>query len=168
MPPDAPVNRLEVTVSDRQRRLAVDVAAHEKLARWVLADAGIVAGVVGLRIVEDAEIRRLNSQYLGHDWATDVISFPIDDSPQHFCGDVVVSAEMAHRVAEEQGTSATDELLLYTLHGLLHLVGHDDKSDDRRQAMRAAEIEYLQRLGATVAPVVDGEEEDSVAPRTNA
>jgi probable rRNA maturation factor len=92
-------------------------------------------------------IRRLNRQYLNHDYATDVLSFPLHDDGDCLEGEIVVSGQMAARMATRYGWSASDELMLYTVHGCLHLVGYDDSTDQQRRQMRRAEQEYLRPFG---------------------
>ena len=109
---------------------------------------------LSLVVVNDREIRRLHREFLGVDRATDVISFPLDDGPsgpgKEFAlplGEVVASAETALREARRRGHPPTFELTLYFVHGVLHLLGHDDHSDAERRAMRAAERRCLAAAG---------------------
>lgn len=73
-------------------------------------------------ITTDAELRRLNAQFLGHDYTTDVLSFPESN-------DIAISYPRAVAQAAEYGHSTLDELRVLMLHGLLHLLGHDHESD---------------------------------------
>lgn len=107
---------------------------------------------VVVTLVDDAEIRRINAQFLQHDWATDVISFPLEDDAAtlgvdgDLLGELVVSMETARREAERVGWSLDDELLLYCVHGLLHLLGYDDLDEESRRTMRQKEREVLARF----------------------
>jgi probable rRNA maturation factor len=69
-------------------------------------------------------------------------------------GQIVVSAETAHRVAFQYGWSSDEELLLYVIHGALHLVGYDDTTEEARRRMRSCERFYLERFGIE-APEAD-------------
>jgi probable rRNA maturation factor len=125
-----------------------------QLVELVLRDAGFIESEVSIAIVNDASIWELNRQYLDHDYATDVLSFRLDDATdaQQIEGEIVVSADTAERNAQQYGWTTDDELLLYVLHGALHLVGHDDANESQRRRMREEEVRYLalldQRLGA--------------------
>jgi probable rRNA maturation factor len=68
---------------------------------------------------------------------------------------VIVSADTASRRAAEFGWQMQDELLLYVIHGTLHLTGFDDKTDSDRAVMRAKEEQYLRSLGRAI-PAADG------------
>ncbi len=62
-------------------------------------------------------------------------------------GEVIVSFDTAAKVAPEFGWSTQEELLLYVIHGCLHLVGYDDHNDEDRAAMRVGEAKYLAKAG---------------------
>lgn len=115
----------------------------------ILADAGFDRGTISIAIVDDLTIHRINRDYLNHDYPTDVLSFRLDDDAEIGLveGEVIVSYDTALRESVEFNWNASDELLLYIIHGTLHLTGRDDKTDSQRLEMRAAENQYLARLG---------------------
>ena len=130
-----------------EQTLPIDETPLRRAVRMILHDASIPEATVSLAIVDDPTIRRLNREYLRHDHATDVLSFLLEREEHRLEGEVVVSAETAERVAPQFGWSPADELLLYVIHGTLHLVDYDDQTPDERSAMRAQEQAYLARFG---------------------
>ena len=94
-------------------------------------------------ITGDAELQRLNREYRGKDYATDVLSFP-QGAPAAALGDLAISAARARAQAREFGHSTEDELRILILHGLLHLTGMDHESDSG--AMARAEKRWRSRL----------------------
>jgi probable rRNA maturation factor len=86
---------------------------------------------------------------MGLDRATDVLAFPLADAPGGLLGEVVASAETARREAAARGLAPADELLLYVVHGVLHLLGFDDHAAGDRRRMRAAERRALRAAGVT-------------------
>ncbi len=76
----------------------------------------------------DGEMQRLNRDFLGHDYPTDVLSFPAAHSGTGL-GEIAISVERAAAQAEEFGHTATDEIRILLLHGLLHLTGLDHERD---------------------------------------
>lgn len=102
---------------------------------------------VGVRVSGDAAIHEINRQFLQHDYPTDVISFPYNWQPPEVEGELVVSIETAARQATQVGWSVAQELMLYVIHGTLHLVGYDDGSEEQKREMRAAEQEALLTIG---------------------
>lgn len=104
---------------------------------------------IELLLVSDDEICALNAEFLGKDYATDVLSFPLDlsetDSMHLPLGSIVISLEMAQRVADLQNYSLQSELAILFTHGLLHLLGYDHESDSGEHKKKEREI--LARFG---------------------
>jgi probable rRNA maturation factor len=147
---------IDVEISDTQAHLAVDRASIEQLVAVVLRAEGRDRAAISIALVDDQTIHSLNRKHLGHDWPTDVITFPLAaaDDPV-LTGELVISAETAVRSAHELGVDAWDELKLYVVHGLLHLCGYDDGDETVALAMRERESEMMaqvnERGSATVA-----------------
>jgi probable rRNA maturation factor len=139
--------RIAVGLANRQTQLPLDEDRLRRAVEMVLEETAVPQARISLAVVDDRTIRRLNRRYLGHDCATDVLSFLLEQSEQALEGEVVVSAETAQNTAARFGWSAADELLLYVIHGTLHLIGHDDKTPRERGRMRALEKAYLARFG---------------------
>ena len=95
-------------------------------------------------ITDDRELRRLNRQFLGKAYPTDVLSFP-EPGPDGFLGELAVSVDRAREQARAHGHSLVEEIQILMLHGLLHLMGMDHESD--RGRMARAESRWRKRLG---------------------
>jgi probable rRNA maturation factor len=100
-----------------------------------------------LAVVDDATIHDVNRRFLNHDEPTDVVTFVLEESENSLDGEIVLGADVAWRTAAELRVSPGDELLLYVIHGALHLVGYDDLSDEPRVEMRRCEQQYLAAFG---------------------
>ncbi|MBX3421195.1 MAG: rRNA maturation RNase YbeY [Pirellulaceae bacterium] len=111
-------------------------------ATWIVQRFSIQQFIVSISVVDDVTIRQLNQRHLQHDWATDVLSF-VFEAGAIIDGEIIVSWDTASRLSVAAGWDAADELLLYVLHGMLHLVGLDDRDDVGRTAMRAEECQFL-------------------------
>jgi probable rRNA maturation factor len=98
-------------------------------------------------VVDDETIHDLNRRFLAHDYATDVLSFALEQSADGLDGEIIVSADFATASAPRYEWSAADELLLYVIHGALHLAGYDDHEPDDISRMRAAEARHLALAG---------------------
>jgi len=144
-------NQLIVETCNQQAQ-SIDQEALAAAARLILSDHGITQGELSIAIVDDPAIRILNKQYLQHDYETDVISFVLDEDESigRLDGQLIVSTDTAARESVEAGWSFEAELLLYVVHGTLHLVGYDDKSEPAIPEMRAAEADYMAKLGFPV------------------
>ena len=97
-------------------------------------------------ISDDRELRRLNRQFLGADYATDVLSFPLNHNG--LLGELAISADRAAAQAREFGHSQLDEVRILMLHGVLHLMGMDHETD--RGAMARAEARWRRKLNLPV------------------
>ena len=99
-------------------------------------------------ITGDAELQRLNRQFLGKDYPTDVLSFPAATDPHAAAaplGEMAISADRAAEQACALGHSADDEIRILMLHGVLHLLGMDHERD--RGAMERAETKWRKEFG---------------------
>jgi len=136
----------KVRLFNRQKASFVRKNVLKRAALDVLSEAREPVNV-NIAVVDDGQIRRLNAKFSGVDSATDVLAFPMGESlPDEegtFLGDVVVSAERAAAVAEKYGHTPEEELVLYVVHGLLHLLGYDDATGADARCMRARERHYL-------------------------
>jgi probable rRNA maturation factor len=138
---------LSIELSNEQETLHFDESRIKRAAEDILREAGFTAGSLSIAVVDDPTIHELNRQYLAHDYPTDVLSFLLEQEGQRIEGEVIASADTACRTAEQLGWPPEDELLLYVVHGTLHIIGHDDANDAQRAEMRAAERNCLAKLG---------------------
>ncbi len=111
-----------------------------------------------LKIVAESEIRRLgqisiifcsdnyildiNQRFLQHDYFTDIITFDYCEGDR-LSGDLFISVDSVRENAIEYGSSFNDELNRVMVHGILHLIGYDDHTDEDIRQMRSKENYYL-------------------------
>lgn len=128
--------------------------AEADVQQW-LDSALAVLGVdealeLTLRLVDNQEIRDLNRDYRGKDYATNVLSFSIDwevpETPR-LLGDIIIAAEVVNEEARQQGKSAQAHWAHMCIHGLLHLLGYDHIEDAEAEMMENAERRILAALG---------------------
>jgi probable rRNA maturation factor len=136
-----------------QVAVADDRLRYQQAAEWVAGEYGLASMQVSIAIVNDSRIHELNSEFLEHDWPTDVISFifEVDEESRTVEGEIIASADTAARLARDAGWRSEDELLLYVVHGLLHLAGLDDTDPNDQAEMRTAERACLLALGVVGA-----------------
>jgi len=149
----------DIQIADEQNALAIEVERLVEVARYVLASQGVTAGTISIVLVDDPMMHRLNRRHLDHDYPTDVLSFlleerrgdrsDIDRESWEIEGEIIISSDTAIRQATEYRWQPGDELLLYLVHGLLHLCGFDDHSEEDRAKMRLREAAILQNWGLT-------------------
>ena len=142
---------ITVEIVNEQSALDVDFNRLRCAVQNVLEQQQVQEADVNVALVDDATIHRINRQFLNHDCPTDVISFRLDEEGDDGLeGELVISSETAISQAAQFGLSPEDELLLYAIHGTLHLVGFDDIQDSDRQIMREQESLHLSRLGISI------------------
>ena len=101
---------------------------------------------VAIRLVDEDEGRALNSTYRGKDYATNVLTFPLTETP-HLMGDIVVCAPVVMAEAAAQNKSLEAHFAHLTVHGVLHLHGYDHEIEAQAELMESLEITILQKLG---------------------
>ena len=138
-----------VSITNVQTGHPVNNDRLEAVVRAILAGERVRSAKVSVAIVDNATIHRLNREYLQHDEPTDVLSFVLEENEKTLDGEVVVSVETAAATAARFGWATADELLLYVVHGTLHLLGYDDQSPAALGEMRARERHYLLAFGLT-------------------
>jgi probable rRNA maturation factor len=127
------------------------VPSNTVFKQWISAAIGKRRdnAEVSLRITDANEIKMLNQQYRGKDYATNVLSFPADLPPElklPHLGDIVICAEVVEREAAEQHKTSTAHWAHMVVHGTLHLLGYDHIEDADAEIMEALEIDILCEL----------------------
>ncbi len=125
-----------------------DSSRFKQAARWIAKEFGWKHMHVSIAIVDDPAIHELNREHLQHDWPTDVISFifEVDEEANSVDGEIIASADTATRLSKDAGWKPEDELLLYIVHGLLHIAGLDDIEPEDQVEMRNAERDCMVAL----------------------
>lgn len=99
-------------------------------------------------LVDDRAMRAYHKMYFGKSCSTDVISFPFLEMVRetgYYLGDIVVSAQRAKAVSKRIKRTTQSELILYVLHGLLHLLGYQDGTSEKRAVMFRKQNQLLEK-----------------------
>lgn len=140
------------------RPLRVSVISHTQRAvvaflKWHILQAIRLSGSplreLSVVIAPDGLMRRLHQKFFDDPTLTDVITFPLeqDERGHAISGEVYLSLTVARRQAQVRGIPTRHELLLYAIHGMLHLSDYDDLTPRKYQAMHKEEDRILQQLG---------------------
>ena len=117
------------------------------LSSWIektIESEGATLGAVSYIFCSDDYLHQMNVEYLNHDTLTDVITFPYNDNPIE--GDIFISIDRVKDNAQDLGVAFDDELYRVMIHGVLHLCGYSDETDEQEAEMRQKEDEYLKKL----------------------
>ena len=164
-----PVTQVRVQLHDDTRaappRVSIRPRVLTRQLRQVLTWLGTMQGQWSITLVHDPAMRQLHQQVMQDDSTTDVLTFDLRDKPARrrkafgaavaradpLDLDTVISLDEARRRAAELSHAVHDEVLLYAVHSLLHVLGYDDRSPAHARRMHHREDELLVRLG--VGPV---------------
>ena len=135
-------------------QLAISIQIASQLAntptnaqfkKWAKAALRVDTEVT-VRIVDESEGRALNLAYRGKDYATNVLTFPLIETPQ-LMGDIVICAPVVAAEAVTQNKPLEAHFAHLTVHGMLHLGGFDHETEAQAELMEAIEIQILAKLG---------------------
>lgn len=145
---------IHLTVEKRYQDSDIEVKVKQA-ADVTLARQGVdPQNELSLVITGDRKLRELNAQFRREARATDVLSFPAGGFSSGvtpgYLGDVVISLPRARAQAKMEGHSLIEELQLLTVHGILHLLGHDHGNPQEKSHMWAAQDSILKQLGVSI------------------
>lgn len=148
--------RLQIIIKNSQKKIRIDSLIRQKITEAInktfYSKVKFTAGQITVLFVNDKDISDLNSIYLGKPEPTDVLSFELTDKKRnkdYLVADIVISTDASVRNAKIYKTRPTQELLLYAIHGVLHLLGFDDDTAIKQKAMQRK----AQQLLLTILPI---------------
>jgi probable rRNA maturation factor len=138
---------MRVIIKNQQKDLKISASKLKKLLAAFLKHKDVLCAEVIIHYVSEKRIGQIHKTYFDDESPTDCISLPIDsptdDSPFSILGEVIVCPKIALDYARSHKGDPEAETLLYTVHGLLHLLGYDDQTPTQRKTMRREEKKAL-------------------------
>jgi len=136
---------LKIIIKNLQKKIPIYPTRIKKSILKALKNEGVSKGEITVSFVSDLQIAKLNSKYLKFNNPTDVLAFNLafDFKKNDILADIIVSAETAMRNSKIYKTTPSYELNLYSVHGVLHILGYDDHSPAKRMLMRKKEASYV-------------------------
>lgn len=135
-------NIVMVEINNRTK-FKIDLNLIKKVAKKFLRIYKKVGYEVSIAFVGDKTIRSLNKAYRGEDKTTDVLAFPGEDE---FLGEIVINYAQIKKQAKLYSSGAKEELIFILTHGLLHLLGHSDKSASGKKKMERLGKKFVENL----------------------
>ena len=129
--------------------VAMPALDFDEVRSWitsVVSDAGYRVGELHYYFCSDEALLEINRQRLGHDFYTDIVTFPLGDCDEVISSEFCLSLDRIQENAETFGRSYASELHRVIIHGVLHLIGFDDLTDAEEQQMREKEEECLKHI----------------------
>ena len=143
---------MKIHVDSKQKDLSISKDSVRRAIRSLLEHLNVAGEELSIYYVTEKKICLLHDQFFKDPTPTDCISFPID---REHLGEIFVCPKTAVLYAKKNELDPYEEITLYTIHGLLHLLGYDDLETGPRRAMRKKEkscMRHLKDLGLTIAP----------------
>lgn len=157
---------MAIYLNDEQDRVTLDPVHWQHVAEQItrLVGEDPEAAEWSLTFVDDTAIQTFNREYRGYDRPTDVLSFsqlegddfPMAEDGPRVLGDVVISVERAQSQAAERGHEFEAEMALLITHGVLHLLGEDHDTPERKAQMWGRQQQVLDELGYVIKDFGDG------------
>ena len=136
-----------IAIANRARTgRKLDLRLLKKIIAAALEELDIKEAELGIVLIGAREMALLNEEFLGHEGPTDVITFDYSEKRKQLHGEVFVCVEIADKQAKEFGTSRQSEVVRYVVHGILHLMGHDDLQAAARKKMKREEGRLVRAL----------------------
>ena len=137
-------NKVKVSVSQTDDKAKIPLRKKEiaELLSLVSEQENAKVSVLEVVFVGAEFIRELNVRFLGHDYETDVITFPLNSDDDPIEGEIYICVKVAREQAGKYNISYRDELINLVIHGMLHLIGYNDSEIRSREKMIALGNKY--------------------------
>jgi len=122
-----------------------DSALTRKWLQFTVEDRGYKVGRVDYFFIDNKSQREINSEFLEHHYNTDVITFDYSEGKEIY-GEIYIAIETVRENSRLFKTKFREELIRVMIHGILHLMGYDDRSEMQKNEMRRMENHYLDKL----------------------
>jgi probable rRNA maturation factor len=136
----------QLEIKSEVKNLPAKIKDIKKIIYEIMELLPIKKANISIALVDNTQISKLNKIYLKKNDATDVLSFPYDVRGKEINGEIVVSVERAYKMAKYYHSTPKKELILYIIHGLLHLVGYNDINEKERRKMVRKQSQLLEKV----------------------
>jgi len=131
----------------QKKKIPISKSEIISLTKQILRKKGLPKNS-GLSVifVDKEFIKKLNLKYLKKMATTDVLAFPLGENPENFLGDIVICVDSAFENSLVFKTTPRREIVLYLIHGILHLLGYRDKGKKEKMIMESEQKKFLEFL----------------------
>lgn len=136
-----------IEITNQQKVKKVNLKQLDKYLKKIFVCLNIPSKKLSILLCDNTFIKKLNKKYFKKLCATDVIAFPLADRFQpDYLGEVVISIEEAVKAAKRLNCKWQDEVKLYLIHGVLHLIGYDDRTKVKKVSMDKEQTRILKNI----------------------
>ncbi|MBU1524254.1 MAG: rRNA maturation RNase YbeY [Candidatus Omnitrophota bacterium] len=136
-----------IEIINQQKIKRINLKELREYLKRILIFLDIPSKKISILLCDNKFIRGLNKKFFRKDSSTDVISFPLkDDFDPDYLGEVAISVEEAAKAAKQYANTWQEELVLYLVHGVLHLLDYTDRTKKHKEAMDKKQKEIMKKL----------------------
>jgi rRNA maturation RNase YbeY len=135
---------ISVTVTKAYSETPFSLAAVRRAAEFACRRERVKNAELSFVVVNSRTIRTMNKKFLGHDFITDVITFPLEQRGVH--AEIYINGQQAKRQARENGVTVQNEMTRLVIHGTLHAIGYDDTKKASKTRMDSIQERYVAEL----------------------
>ncbi|MBU1367419.1 MAG: rRNA maturation RNase YbeY [Candidatus Omnitrophica bacterium] len=136
-----------IEIINQQKIKRINLKELREYLKRILIFLDIPSKKISILLCDNKFIRGLNKKFFRKDSSTDVISFPLkDDFDPDYLGEVAISVEEAAKAAKQYANTWQEELVLYLVHGVLHLLDYTDRTKKHKEAMDKKQKEIIKKL----------------------
>ena len=158
--------KMELALENLQKKIALNPPRILNVVKTILRHEGVTHASLSIVFVTRQRITALNKRFLRRYYATDVLAFDLKESQtrvsriprkgkgKSISGDIIISTDAALKNAQLYKTDTAHEIVLYLIHGILHLLGYGDYKPMDVRIMRKKELDLLEYLGANIKKVL--------------
>ncbi|MEA3318246.1 MAG: rRNA maturation RNase YbeY [Bacteroidota bacterium] len=120
----------------------------EEITKWIndtVLNEDLLCGDLNYIFTSDKYLLEINKEYLSHNYYTDIVTFSYNEK-ETISGDIFISIDTIRKNAEKFKVSEKDEIHRVIIHGILHLIGYNDKTDEEQNEMTKKENYYIDKL----------------------
>jgi probable rRNA maturation factor len=137
---------ISVGVYHSHKKIKIHVSGTRRLVRYVLKSETRHNAEINIIFINDSMMIEMNRKYLHHNYPTDVLCFLFNETRNLLDGEVYINIDQARRQALEYSATYREEYARLIIHGVLHLVGHDDATKNEREKMTTLENSYISKI----------------------
>ena len=139
-----------ITIFDHQKKFKINKNCIIRIVKKILSDEKISRAELSVVFVNRRQIQAFNRRFLKRSYATDVLAFNLSDSKSALVGDIIISTDAAALYARTKNLPVGQEIILYVVHGILHLLGYDDHNKKDITRMRRKEEKTMGKISTLI------------------